>query len=646
MLSREKETVSSHRAPGWRIVSSLPLAVALLAADHAWARLLDADRARMMESRRVGGDVVEALDAAPSTRVIVAFNAPGAPDAGSRSADDRALRRQAIAAKRARLLGGMSTGDFILRRAFEHIEAMAGEITPAGLLRLIRDPDVVHVDLDHGGSAQLAQAVPLTNIDQIQALGFTGAGVTVAVIDSGIDTDHPDLGDSLVDEQCFCSGGSGCCPGGGTTQSGPGSAEDNNGHGTNVTGIITSNGTIAPVGGAPDADVIAVKVLDSAASFCCSSDVIAGMDWVLTNHPETRVVNMSLGTFALFAGDCDNFNATTIAYASAVNALTANGTIVFASSGNQGSGTSMSAPACVASAMSVGAVWDSNVGSVTVLSCTETSTAADQVTCFTNSNASTDLFAPGAPTTSTGLGGGTSTYFGTSQASPLAAACAAALLEADSSLTPSQLETALESSPVMVTDVTNGLSFPRLDCLAALDAVDTGPCPIVPLAGCRTATQSLLLLKDLADPSDSLLYKWLKGQSTTQADFADPTAGSDYSICIYTGPGNALALQATVSAGSSGWQPIGSSGYKYLDAAGVSDGIRKVLLKGSSNEKAKIIVKGKGINLPDPMLDSFTPPVTVQVHKSDAPSPCWESTFSAGHIIKNEPDRFKAKRTS
>lgn len=88
-------------------------------------------------------------------------------------------------------------------------------------------------------------------------------------------------------------------------------------------------GTVAPLGGAPDADVIAVKVLDSSNSFCCSSDVVAGMDWVLNNHPETGVVNMSLGTFALFAGDCDTTNAVTIAFATAVNALTANGTTVF-----------------------------------------------------------------------------------------------------------------------------------------------------------------------------------------------------------------------------------------------------------------------------------------------------------------------------
>jgi subtilisin family serine protease len=69
------------------------------------------------------------------------------------------------------------------------------------------------------------------------------------------------------------------------------------------------------------------------------------------------------------------------------------------------------------------------------------------------------------------MGGGTSTFFGTSQATPLAAACAAALLEADPSATPDDIEAALETSPTQLTDPKNGLAFPRLDCEAALAAL-------------------------------------------------------------------------------------------------------------------------------------------------------------------------------
>jgi len=212
---------------------------------------------------------------------------------------------------------------------------------------------------------------------------------------------------------------------------------------------------------------VAIKVLDSSSSFCCSSDVIAGLDWILTNRPDVDLVNMSLGTFALFAGDCDDDTAITMAYASAIDALRERGVPVFVAAGNNASGTQMSAPACIANSIAVGAVYDANVGLRNWGTCTDATTVADQVTCFSNSNSKTDLFAPGALTTSTGMGGGTSTFGGTSQATPTAAACAALLLDKVPGLTPDQLETALESSSTLVTDATNGLFFPRLDCLQA-----------------------------------------------------------------------------------------------------------------------------------------------------------------------------------
>jgi len=101
------------------------------------------------------------------------------------------------------------------------------------------------------------------------------------------------------------------------------------------------------------------------------------------------------------------------------------------------------------------------------------------VTCFTNSNAQTDLFAPGAPTTSTGIGGGNSTFYGTSQATPLALGCAALLLSKDPTLTPDEIEMMLEASPTLVTDATNGLSFPRVDCAHASALVK--PIPTLPI---------------------------------------------------------------------------------------------------------------------------------------------------------------------
>src|SRR2546427_7060374 len=94
--------------------------------------------------------------------------------------------------------------------------------------------------------------------------------------------------------------------------------------------------------------IVAVKVLDQNEQFCCTSDVVAALDYVITSHPEVKVVNMSLGTNARFAGTCDTATSFTMAFASAIDTLRARGTLTFVSSGNDGSPSTLEAPACVA----------------------------------------------------------------------------------------------------------------------------------------------------------------------------------------------------------------------------------------------------------------------------------------------------------
>ncbi len=104
------------------------------------------------------------------------------------------------------------------------------------------------------------------------------------------------------------------------------------------------------------------------------------------------------------------------------------------------------------------------------------------MTCWSNRNDRTDLFAPGAPTTSSGLGGGTSTFRATSQAAPLVAACTALLLEMDPGLMANQLERALEGSLTLIDDPLTGLFYPRLDCADALARAASRIVPFPPLA--------------------------------------------------------------------------------------------------------------------------------------------------------------------
>jgi subtilisin family serine protease len=356
-------------------------------------------------------------------------------------------------------------------RRFHRLPLLVGFINARALAALVADPSVVRIGLEGAIAPQLAEAVPLVNLDDLHAAGLNAAGAQIAVLDTGVDLNHPDLAGAVVAQHCFCDdgqpGSGGCCPNGLNEQSGAGSAQDNHGHGTRVAGVLTSAGVQAPLGGAPDAQLVAIKVLSPSGGLL--SDLLAGLDWVLQFQPNVSVVNMSLETPPpyIYAGDCDNTDTLTMALASAVNQLYADGVLSVAGAGNDRSGTSMGAPACVAKAVSVGAVWDADVGSQTLFGCTDATTAPSKVACWSNSSATTDVFAPGALMTSSLLGGGAVTSAGTSYATPIVAACAATLIAAHPAASPAEITAALKTTGVSVVDAKNGRSYPRLDCRAA-----------------------------------------------------------------------------------------------------------------------------------------------------------------------------------
>jgi subtilisin family serine protease len=418
-----------------------------------------------VQAADVGANVVEALRERPRVRVIVALREP------TTSVANLSLRNEEVHGVQGRVLDRLQPSDFILTHRWASLNAFAGEVTLPGLRTLMADPDVLMVDEDPIAYMDLAETAALIRVDQVRGAGTTGRGVVVAVLDTGADTHHPDIRDGLVAEQCFCTSasGSGCCPNGTAEQSGAGAAEDDNGHGTNVTGIITSDGRVAPPGIAPDAMVVAIKVLDKTGAGT-SAGILSGLDFVINKHPEVKVVNLSLGLGNLFPGVCDSAASFTTAFASAVNTLRGRGAVFFASSGNNGSSSQIAVPACIGNAIAVGAVYKGDVGTIT-FGCTDATTAADRVACFSNSDSQVDVLAPGAPVTSAGIGGGVSTFVGTSQACPVAAGVAALILSAHPGLSPDAVEAAMKNTGVTITDPKNGLAFRRIDAKAAVDSV-------------------------------------------------------------------------------------------------------------------------------------------------------------------------------
>lgn len=358
-----------------------------------------------------------------------------------------------------RVLEALIGQSFALHYRYQLVPALALQVDEATLRQLARRSDIRQIEIDVGGVGHgltVDESLDLNGLSPLLTVGADGSGMKVAILDSGIDTDHPDFSGRIVAQACFCSG---CCPGGSNA------AEDNNGHGTWVSGIIAGNGSIAPRGALPAVQIVAVKVLDAGQVFQNLSSIISALDWVRVNHPDVDAVNMSLGTSQLFGGNCDSSSGS---LTSAVNNLRAIGAVISASSGNQQSSTSMSSPACIGNVMGTAAAWDFTGTGSTIFGCSD-SAAPKKPACFSNRSTTTDLYAAGAYLTSTAMGGGIgSNLHGTSFASPMVAACAIALKQAAPNSSVAERETAMRNAPTQVTDSISGRSYPFLDCINAL----------------------------------------------------------------------------------------------------------------------------------------------------------------------------------
>lgn len=179
-----------------------------------------------------------------------------------------------------------------------------------------------------------------------------------------------------------------------------------------------------------------------------------------------------------------------------------------------------------------------------------------------------------------------------------------------------------------------------LGCDESLDQCLTGACPLTPLS-CRAAEKGLLLLKNRDDDGkDQLIWKWIKGASTTGAEFGDPRSDADYALCIYTGASPGLAGEIDIPAGAQ-WSAVGALGYKYYDPSSANGGANRISLKGSAANKSKILIKGRGGALPD-LIDGAAAelPITLQL-LNQRNGLCWGSTFTAAS--PNDTSRLKAR---
>lgn len=246
----------------------------------------------------------------------------------------------------------------------------------------------------------------------------SGKGFTAAVLDTGLNAKHVDFKGRVVVQKNF------------TTDGGADDATDNDGHGTNVGGIIAADADHTGI--APGASLAPLKVLGpDGGSF---DQINKALKWVLDNHKmhSITVVNMSLGDEGNYAS-ADGFGADEVR--KTIKALRDARVAVVVSAGNgyftHQSKPGMSYPGIFPETVSVGAVYDANVGPFAYANGAKAkSTGPGRITPFsqrlhldTSAVARTDIFAPGAPVTSSGKDGpnGESIQHGTSQAAPVTA---------------------------------------------------------------------------------------------------------------------------------------------------------------------------------------------------------------------------------
>ncbi len=393
-------------------------------------------------------------------------------------------QRAAIAAAAEGVLAALEGTSAEVAATFTTIPYVAVRVDAKALLTLASLPQVISIQEDVPAAPTLASSAQLIGLPAVWANGVDGSGQTVVVLDTGIDTDHPFFASRLVDGACFSNangagGQTPLCANGTATQYGVAAAEADtsnavcwNGttglctHGTHVAGIAAGSDNSTLHGVARGANIIAIQVftrfnstLYCGASGACvlsyTTDQLRALEYVNTTlRPAHSVasVNMSLGG-GQYTTACD-----TDTRKPAIDNLRNAGIATVIAAGNDNYRNAIAAPACISSAISVGAVTDTD------------NPPANSV--LYNIHSLVDVLAPGRTIRSSLVGGGYGNMSGTSMAAPHTAGAFALCKSVNPALSVGQIEAILEQTGLAVKDNrTNGVhTKPRLQLDAAVAA--------------------------------------------------------------------------------------------------------------------------------------------------------------------------------
>jgi subtilisin family serine protease len=494
--------------------------------------------------------------------------------------DDRLLERvrnrgeaRALVIRRPGSRLAATGGVDVIRRYSAFPVSLVRVESPRALLELVSRSQVESVSADGTLYPALAESLPLIRQPEAAAAGDTGAGTAVAVIDTGVDYSDPVFGG------CGTAGAPGCKVVYAQDFGGDDGQLDDNGHGTNVAAIV--------LGVAPNTGILGLDVF-GATGTTRYSDVLAAVNFAVANQQtyDIRALNLSLGSaFSYSDTECTSSNPFVTAFASA----RAVGILPVVAAGNDAyrSGvfqSGVSFPACTPGAVRVGAVYDGNVGGLQwgtpPSTCTDASTTADQITCFSQTGPLLTVLAPGALITAAGI-----TEGGTSQAAPHVAGAAAVLAAALPSASVDTIQTAIAESGPSITDPRNNLTRHRLDLVSAVSALGSQPTPVYrPDALIKLAGDSFLKGGDIYNTSGAFQTRSTKARRGRTKTFLlkvqnDALALDDIG---FVGQGSTRGFTVTYFSGTSNVTRCVTRGCHFVGglASGSSRDLRMVVTVG------------------------------------------------------------------